>query len=235
MAFDNSYRHALDRDGKGKKGPDSCILPFFGFKYGSDTDSYSQGVYIRDPNELSGQRKVYGTHSLEVEVFSRPCAPEGKALQLEEKFISLAKKHKNYTDPWKMPYVPTSLKDYYNTYVNVSATGIGCVIGLVLTVLWFVFYGSIFPLFKAKFGYDLGCVLFVFGGPVGLCLLGIVGGLIVDLIKKLTHTAPTPYNEMNPTEKAEAKEKYYRHMVDLYGSEAGEVLKEYAALKGYDC
>ena len=41
MAFKNSYRHTLDRDGKGKKGPNSCILPFFGFDYGSDTDSYT--------------------------------------------------------------------------------------------------------------------------------------------------------------------------------------------------
>jgi hypothetical protein len=33
MAFYNTYRHTLNRDGTGEKGATCCILPFFGFTH----------------------------------------------------------------------------------------------------------------------------------------------------------------------------------------------------------
>ena len=230
MAFNQSYRNTLDRDGKGKKGAKSCILPFFGFSYGSDTTSYTQGVYISDPDTLSGQRKVYGTHSLDVEVFSRNHIPEGRAKELEDRFIALVKKD----DPWKMPYIPTSLCEYYNDHERSSYAAVGCIVGIVLTVLWFVLYSFTFPPIEAMFGYDTGCVVFVFGAPIALCVGTLILGAIADLIRKLAHKAPPEYWELTAAEKASAKEKYFAHMADRYGSEAGAVLKEYAILKGYD-
>ncbi len=232
MAFKNSYRHTLDRDGKGKKGPNSCILPFFGFDYGSDTDSYTQGVYISDPNERSGQRKVYGTHSLEVEVFSRKRTPEGKTLELEERFIHLAS---NSEDPWKMPYIHTSLQKFYeDVIVPPSITSFGCVTGIILSVLWFIFYKFTFPPMEKMFGYDMGCVMFVFVAPIVICLaLSALGG-IVDLIKKAAKKSAKKYYELTDEEKKEVQQKYFANMNERYGEKAGAILKEYAILKGYD-
>ena len=231
--FHQSYRNTLDRDGKGKKGSTSCILPFFGFRYGSDTDSYTQGVYISDSNEISGQRKVYGTHSLEVEVFSRSSAPTGRAKELEDKFISLAKA-RGYENPWNMPYIPTSLRDYYNNNERSSYTAVGCFLSIVPIILWFVLYRFTFPPVEARFGYNTGCVVFVFGIPIAICVGTSLLGGIVDLIRKLVHKAPPKYCDLTSEQRAAAREKYFAHMVDRYGSDAGAVLKEYAILKGYD-
>lgn len=233
MAFYNTYRHTLNRDGTGEKGATCCILPFFGFSHGSDSDTYTQGVYISDSDTLSGQRKVYGTHSVDVEVFSRSAEPTGKALELENKFIALVKKNKGMDDPWKMPYVPTSMREYYDSHVKGNAVGSGCVLSIAAIILWFVFYNSIFPLFEAQMDYDSACVAFVFGGPIVLGLLGPLGGWIFDLIRKARKTAPPEYWEMTPEQREAAKKKYFDHMTYLYGAEAGEVLKEYAILKGY--
>ena len=230
MAFTQSYRNTLDRDGKGKKGEKSCILPFFGFSYESDTSSYTQGVYVSDSDTLSGQRKVYRTHSLDVEVFSRNCTPEGRAKELEDRFIALAKKD----DPWKMPYIPTSLREFYYDHMCTSCATVGCLVGIVLTVLWFILYRFTFPPIEAMFGYDTGCAVFVFGAPITLCVGTLIFGAIVDFIRKLTHTAPPEYWALTVAEKAVAREKYFTYMTDRYGSEAGAVLKEYAILKGYD-
>ena len=231
MAFNKAYRHTLDRDGKGKKGAKSCILPFFGFDYGSDTDSYSQGVYISDSTAPGGQRKVYGTHSLDVEVFSRNNPPTGKALELEEKFIRLVPKS---SDPWSLPYIQKSASDYYDDVLKPApAASIGCVLGIILTILWFVFYKHTFKPIEAKFGYDTGCVIFVFVAPIVINVALLVIGAIIDGIKKACNKAPREYFELTWEEREEVKQKYFDKMRQLYGEEVGEVLKEYAILKGY--
>lgn len=233
MAFNNRYTNTLDRDGKGKHGERSCILPFFGFKYGSDTTSYTQGVYISDANELSGQRKVYGTHELEVEVYSRNNTPTGKALQLEEKFISLV--GGSHKDPWKMPYMHTSLKEFYDDKIVPPAVAvIGCALGVVLVVLWFILYSVTFPPVESMFGYDMGCVVFVFVAPIVICLICAALGGIVDLIKKLTGKTVPKFQGASASEKQKARQQYFDHMVSTYGEQAGAVLKEYAILKCYD-
>lgn len=232
MPFDAKYRNTLDRDGKGKRGAKSCILPFFGYEYGSDTDTYTQGVYISDSDTLSGQRKVYGTHSLEVEVFSRKAPPAGKELELENQFIRHAS---NSGDPWKMPYIQKSLREFYDdVVVPPPAASFGCVTGIVLAVLWFLFYKFTFPPIEKMFGYDMGCVMFVFVAPIVICLVSCALGGIVDLIKKITKKSSKKYYDLTATEKNEVRQKYFALMSDRYGEKAGAALKEYAILKGYD-
>ena len=51
MAFKRSYEPTYDGT------TTSCILDFFGFKRETKYVSHSRGVYVRDDNEKSGQRK----------------------------------------------------------------------------------------------------------------------------------------------------------------------------------
>ena len=225
--FNNKYSNTLSRDGRGERGPESCILPFFGFKYDTESDSYTQGVYVSDPDKLSGLSKVYGTHSIKVEFFYRDKKPTGEALRLEERFLAL-QKDKN---PWNMKYIEPGISKFYTPW---NAPRVGFLISVVLTVLWFVLLNYTHPLCIHMFGEELDSFIFLFVAPIVITMASFIFSGIIFLILKILGIAPPKrYCDLSEEQKEKVRKKYFERMVHIYGAEAGAILKEYAILKRY--
>ena len=249
MAFNSKYVPSYEGS------LSSCILDFFGFEHSKEYSSYSQGVYVSDSNEISGQRKEYRSHITEREIFVRKTTPTGKALELENKFIKLIENDPKWQyrgpfgktfDPCRTMNKPTSLAEYYklhcfrsvNKNITRPSSRIFFIIAAIICGIWFLPYSYIFPVFEAKFGYDIGSVLYVFPVP-GIAFLSAI---IIKSIRQsryekklLRAKASFPeFSKLNSVKKAEIRQKYLDDMDSFYGKEAGDFLREYAKLKGYD-
>ena len=210
------------------------ILPFFGFERDKETNFRSRGVYVSDANALSGKSKVYRRESYEEDVLVRKVTPTGKAWDLEAKFIQLASPF----DGKRLPYISTSVKDFYcaeqrhklGLFRPVFKT-----IAKILIGIWLLSYSYTFPLFKQQFGYDVGCVLFVFAVPGLLFLIGwLIDMIRENLYDRHLNEMKDGYSKLSGAQKEELRQQYFADMEKQYGKEAGAVLKEYAILKGYD-
>ena len=242
MAFKDKYT--------GKKSNMSyfCILPFFGFKTDTGFESRTRGVYVRDSEARSGQRKVYGSESYEVSILYRKSMPSGKELELEDKFIqAVSSKYQKrafldgYFNALQTSPIETSLPKFYESSVGARIKLVPKFlrwIPIALTVVWLALYNILFPIFKQKFGYDLGSVLFVFPVPLLIWLIyAVVKNVLEDAnyrsYQKQKNTQPA-YNSLTREQKENVRQQYFAQMKRLYGPEAGAILEEYAILKGYD-
>ena len=222
------------------------ILPFFGFKKDTDTTFYTQGVYVPDSDTLSGKRKEYRTHSREEEIYIRETTPSGKELMLENRFLILAKYDQRFQssssgskqfDPFQTPYKCTSLEEYYNsvyTYRPSPSFLPLLIIAVVLCAIWFLPYSYIFPFFEQRFGYEMGCAIYVFPVPVIVILITLIIQKIRMGVYNRRKKAIPKLSSLSYTEKAAVREKYLADMDVRYGKDYGDILREYAILKGYD-
>lgn len=236
MAFNYRYTRTLKRSNDSYKGEKACILPFFGFQYETSKSSYTQNVWINDSYSITGKRVVSGTEYDYHEHFFRKQSPKGKALELEDRFIN--SKKNTQSDPLKMPYIPLSLREYYANDVSFSGeyeSGVGCGVGCIGSVIWLLLYTFTYPLVVRWFGEtEYTSMIFVFGFPLGFCLISLAFASIVQAIRRISHGKKPGYDELTDKEKENVRNKYFTTMENIYGKEAGAILQEYAKLKRFD-
>lgn len=228
------------------------ILSFFGFEIVEEEGSYTQGVYISDPDSPTGKSKVYGTHSCVDKYLVRKKKPTKQELDLENQFISLVENKSEFRrssafggtffEPFSTPYVQKRVSDIYEReYVkNAPKTKnnhIFTIIGIAICVLWFALYNFIFPFFEQAMGYDAACVAYVFPFPILIIAATI---LINKIIGNKNDAAFFKYMDEQPyfldlpeSQQDLIRQKYYDQFVTAYGKEAADVLLKYAKLNGY--
>lgn len=240
MGFNNEYRYYPGKYGYGLTG--ETILPFFGFTYNTEKIKRwtKEGGEITLSQNSFGDYKVgqnptyYRDASYEVIIFNRKNEPIGKERALENRFIELAIESGKYQDPTgrfderRLPYIPNSLSSYY--YNNVLPDDSGRFIYL-FPLLAFLVCSLISVLRNGDSNFVIERdALFVIGLPIVFFFVG----WLVDYIRK-KQIDRKELKTLTQKEKDKIKLMYFNHMKKIYGEEIGEVLKEYAILKGYDC
>lgn len=248
MGFDNSYMRTLKRSGDSFNGDKPSILHFFGFHYTTDTSSYSQTVWISDSYSRTGQSAVTGRHEDQLEGYKRYGTPTGKAGELEDRFVRLAKNRgiynskdvlgSEYLDPSKMPVLPLSLREYYDKHVSAPGDDefvMGCLFGVLASALWLLVYFFVPPLSALIFGSPESTnTALLYGGPIAFCLIGYIIGKARETKLRKQYGIKVPYEHLTQSDKEAQRQAYFDYMSKQYNNEMGAVLKEYAILKGYD-
>lgn len=233
MGFDNVYYREIKKDSNNYKGANSTILPFWGFTYDTYSDSYVHTINVRDSTTKSGWSKASGIEYKKGERFVR----KGSAGYEESRFTALV--HKNDKDIWDTPYIPLSVREYYERCITSPAGWIGAIggcLGIIAAVLWLLLC-DVFTrqLLMSWMGdsewFD---VVFVFVCPVAICLAIWIFTIILAIIARTITGSEKTYVELSTEEKEIYREKYLASMVKKYGKKAGAILQEYAKLKGYD-
>ena len=242
MGFKNEYRYNPGKYGYGLAG--ETILPFFGFTY--DTEKIKswkkEGGEITLSQNSFGDYKVgqnptyYRDTSYEVIIFRRKNQPMGREIALENRFIELARKSGKYKrinadglsaeefDERRLPGIPNSVTEYYCRRVLPSNSG---VFKYVFPILAFIVFAIIFKPIEGSESFARDMVF-----TIGLTTIFFFIGWLIDHIRE---KQIKDYGTMTEEEKNKIKVMYFNYMKQVYGEEIGEVLKEYAILKGYDC
>ena len=233
MGFEQNYTRRLNRGSNSYKGKKSSILPFFGFSYFTEDIPYTQTVWVEDRKSRTGKSSISRTEYDKEEGFERLHTPPEKMAELEDRFLAL----KNGTNPLDMPYIPLSVKEYYeqSRFPGETEAGTGCVVGCLPGILWLILYSHTYPLVIRWFGEaEWNSALFVFGFPIGFCLVsGLIGG-IVQIFRRIKYGKRPDYCDLPEEKKKKLREDYLAYMKKKYGEKAGAVLQEYAILKEYD-
>lgn len=241
MGFKQSYSKTFKGTDYLSEYRKDTILPFFGFQYSSKdaTKSWIEGgelrgtikdgeiTFRRDPLRVEKSEKYEAT-------FQRNQEPTEKAREIENRFYNFLSTRPRKKSPyeyygfhedfeWNTRYIYTSLSEY-----------IKCEHHLLQITSCFGWYGLISGVFFGSFGlvslYQTNPFLLI---PVGACILGTIIPLVtISLIRRKTRK--TPLNQLSPKKLESLRNKYFKYMVKAYGVEGGNILKEYAILKGYD-
>ena len=240
MGFNSDYRRQLDRtNGTTKYGSKKSLLEFFGFTYQTWESPYTQSVWINDDSYIGGKRKVSNTEYDKYEGYERKHSPSGKEAELEDRFVKL---QSSSFDPLASKYLPVSVKDYYDglSFPGEFEAGIGCGVGIVLTVLWIVLHHFTHPFLKNWLGtvmlngVNMLDAIWLFVVPIVICLITTLIGGVVQGIRRAKNGKRTKYQDLSNEMRKALRDEYLKSLSSAFPGEAGEILKEYAILKGYD-
>ena len=240
MGFKSEYSRRLSRSGDTYKyGEGKCLLEFFGFKYEKWTSSYTQRVWSKDDRYIGGGYYLAGNENDHYEGYRRATRPSGRAAELENRFIEL---RGSSFDPLKSYYEKKSVKEYYEglSFPGELGAALGCSFGAILGVIWVVLYKYTYPFLHSITGTvlyehtNVTNLIWLVCGPLVIWLVCLLVGGLTQLLRRIKYGKKRKYSELTTEEKMQYRQEYLDKLESSYSGESGQILKEYAILKGYD-